>query len=131
MDRKKLLIRLALLIFFIFAANYSAMKFYLYSSLWWFDMLMHFLGGFWLGLVFLWLFLKENSSFPFSFTLVFKVILGVLLVGISWEIFEIIVNNFSTKNPFDNLDTISDIFFDIAGGLLATFYFFKRIQKHV
>lgn len=123
-DRKKLLIRLALLIFFIFLVNLVALKFYWYYSIWYFDMIMHFLGGLWLGLAFIWLFsAKELTS-----KLIFKIILSVLLIGFLWEIFEIIFYNYVAENPFIILDTVSDICFDLTGGILAVIYFLKRIM---
>ena len=123
MESKKFLIRLLLLIFFIFLLDYLAMQFYWYSSIWYLDMLIHFLGGLWLGLALVWLFrIKE-----ISFKSIFYLILGVLLIGVLWEIFEIIIDETITGNSFNTLDTISDIFFDIAGGSLALLYFFKKL----
>jgi len=124
MDRKKFLIRLALLIFFIFLVNLVALKFYWYYSIWYFDMIMHFLGGLWLGLAFFWLF----SFKELSLKLILKVILGILLIGIFWEIFEILVNKTIAQNPFNILDAVSDIYFDLAGGIFAILYFLKRIM---
>jgi len=90
MDFKRLLIRLVSLIFFIFLLNYLAMKFYWYSSIWYLDMPMHFLGGVWLGLIFIWFF-KLNEI---RIKVILKIILCVLLVGILWEFFENIVNSY-------------------------------------
>ena len=86
---------------------------------------MHFLGGFWLGLAFLWFLLKENLSFA----LILKIILGVLFVGILWEIFELLFNNIVAQNPFNILDTSSDLFFDISGGLCAILYIWRKQLK--
>ena len=89
-DKKKLFIRLSTLIIFIFILNLIANKFYWYSSIWYFDMIMHFVGGFWLGLSFLWLFpIKE-----ITFKKIVEIILGILLIGILWEVYEIVVNEF-------------------------------------
>lgn len=123
MNSKTFLIRLVLFIFFIFLLNYLAMKFYWYSSIWYLDMFMHFLGGIWLGFFFIW-FLKVKEI---SLQSILKIILSVLLIGIFWEIFEILVDKFLTQKYFNSLDTTSDIFFDISGGLFAIFYFFKKI----
>jgi len=125
MDRIKLFKRLALLIFLIFITNFFANKFYWYASIRYFDMVMHFLGGLWVGLALLWLLFKEN----FSFVLIFKILLGVLVVGVLWEIFEILVNSTIAQNPFDVLDTASDLFFDFGGGLCAILYLWKKLQK--
>ncbi|MEK7140847.1 MAG: hypothetical protein AAB815_03620 [Patescibacteria group bacterium] len=122
MDRKKLLLRLAYLILFIFIINSLAMKFYWYFTIWYFDMPMHFLGGFWLGLLLIWFFRIDKVS-P---RLIFKISLGVLLIGVSWEVFEFWANNFIGQIPFSIPDTLSDIFFDLAGGLSAVFFYLKR-----
>ena len=78
-----------------------------------------------MGLALLWLLFKEN----FSFVLIFKILLGVLVVGVLWEIFEILVNSTIAQNPFDVLDTASDLFFDFGGGLCAILYLWKKLQK--
>lgn len=124
MNKKKLLIRIASLILFIFILNLLAMKFYWYFSIWWFDMPMHILGGFWVGLTLIWFLEPKNLSF----NTIVKIILGVLLIGIAWEVFEIIVNKTIIQNPFNTLDTISDVCFDLAGAFISIFYFIKRIM---
>ena len=126
MDKKKFLIRLIFLIFFIFLLNYLAMKFYWYSSIWYFDMPMHFLGGLFLGLSIIWILSYKNLSLELSLKLIFKILLGVLVIGVSWEIFEILFNNIIAQMPFNTLDTISDIFFDLAGGTFAIFFFYLK-----
>ncbi|HNW71511.1 MAG TPA: hypothetical protein PKZ36_02590 [Candidatus Paceibacterota bacterium] len=123
-NRKKLLNRIILFILFIFVLNFLAMKFYWYSSIWWFDMPMHLLGGFWIGITLIWFLSLKNLSLKN----VIIVILGVLLVGIGWEIFEISVDKIVTGNVFNVLDTMSDICFDLSGGFLSMFYFLKRIM---
>lgn len=126
MQRKKLLIRVAIMIFSIFFINIIAHKFYWYSSIWYFDMIMHFLGGFFLLLAVAYVFPpKENNSRTKSLVFLLS---GVLIVGIAWEIFEYIFNNFLGRQVFNISDTLSDLFFDMLGGIIATFYFFKRIM---
>ena len=125
MDRKKLAIRVLSLIAFIFAMNYLAIWLHWYYSMWWFDMPMHFLGGLWVGLALLWVLPQEESSLD----KIFQVFLFVLIIGVGWEIFEFIVNETLARNPFDLRDTLSDIFFDISGGMTAMFYFLTRIMR--
>ena len=101
-----------------------AIKLYWYFSIWYFDMPMHFLGGFWVGLALIWLFPLEKIDFKFFI----KIILGVLWISILWEVFEVILNNNTTLFPFNTLDTFSDICFDLSGGATALLYFSKRIM---
>ena len=85
-------------------------------------MLMHFLGGLWAGLAALYVF---KSSGPV--VSVFRTIIFVLVIGVGWEIFEILVNETITNNPLDVPDTFSDLLLDIAGGIFALIYFFHKI----
>lgn len=125
MGRRNFFKKLAYLIITIFAINYIAVKLYWYYSIWWFDMPMHFFGGFWIGLALIWL--LSFKYFPIQITpkSIFQVIIGVLIIGVGWEVFEIIVNNLTARMPFNTLDTLSDIFFDLAGGTFSLLYLLK------
>lgn len=124
MDRTKFFKRLALLIFLIFLLNFLANKFYWYSSIWYFDVIMHFLGGFWVGLLALYLFFRRTV--PPNYILM--VLLCVFLAGASWEIFEYLMDKVISQNPFNALDTAADMFFDLAGGTSALLYFLVKIM---
>jgi uncharacterized membrane protein YjdF len=127
-EKKNLFKYSASLIFVIFVLHFLATNFYWYYSMWYFDMFMHFLGGLWLGFVFLWFFGKNNLNL----SLIFKIIFGILIVGIGWEIFEFYFVNYVAENSFDRLDTLSDIFFDLFGGLSAviySFFIYKNIMS--
>lgn len=125
MNSPKNIKRILYLILLIFVTNYLANKFYLYSSIWYFDMIMHFLGGFWIGLV-CFSFLPSKFLLNNPFRLTFVVLLIVLGVGVGWEGFEFIFNNVVAGSPFNTLDTISDIFFDLAGGTFSILFCFKK-----
>ncbi|MDQ3245177.1 MAG: hypothetical protein M3P22_02445 [bacterium] len=124
MNRKKLLNRTALSIVFIFVLNFLANKLYWYSSFWYFDMIMHTLGGFFILLAIIYVFKINNLDFK-SIVLA---LLGVFIVGISWEVFEFVFNNVLAGQVFNIYDTLSDICFDMLGGILALFYSLKRIM---
>jgi hypothetical protein len=110
--------------FLIVLLDKGANKFYWQNSVWYFDIIMHFLGGVWVGFFFIYVYSPlQRVTRP-----VLKVLLSVFLIGISWEIFEFVVNNVIGRIPFDAGDTLSDIFWDLTGGLIATFYFFKFIM---
>ena len=122
---KKFITKLVMLGFIIFLLNYLAVQFYWYTSIWYFDIIMHFLGGIWVGFMIIW-FLKIKLI---SSKTILQIILGVFLIGVLWEFFEIILNDYTTQNPFNILDTVSDIFCDLAGGTFATLYFLKKIMS--
>lgn len=122
MERKKLSKVLVYLIFIITVAHFIATKLSWYSLIWWFDMPMHFSGGLFLGFVFLYL----SKAYKLSFNFFFKTIAFVFILGVSWEIFELYFVNRVAAYPFDPVDTLSDLFFDLFGGLVSFSYFFKR-----
>lgn len=124
-DRKNFFKHLAYLIVLIFILNVLAGRLYWYYDIWWFDMPMHFLGGFWISLASLYFFpLKDRS-----FNSILKILVFVLIVGVGWEIFEVIFNNILARMNFNTLDTLSDVCFDMAGGAVAIFYYLKLILK--
>lgn len=125
MNSKKLIKLLAILAVAIFSVNLLANKFYWYYSIWYFDMIMHFWGGFWVGLLSIYIFPPEGSITKSSFL---KVLLFTLIIGLGYEVFEVIFYNIIGQMVFSPLDTISDVFFDLSGGVLAILYFLKRIM---
>jgi|SRR3989344_7693424 len=121
MTKEKLLKFLGFLIFFIFIVNLLANKFHWYYSFWYFDIIMHFLGGFWLGFGTIYLLGIHRS--------IVNILLFVLFLGLGWEVFEFLFNNIIAQNIFDMADSLSDIFFDTIGGLCAILYLWKRQPK--
>lgn len=129
MNRKILFSYVAVIIFLIYLLNLGANKLYLYSSLWYFDNIMHFLGGFWLGLFFFWLFYRD--FFPnFKNRGIIKLFLSVFLVGLLWELYEIGVNASFARDAFNLTDTISDLFYDMLGGF-SIYLILRNITKNL
>lgn len=126
-DRKRLFKIQAYFIIFIFLVNSLALKLYFYYSIWYFDMFMHFLGGFWVALFFIWLSSIKNIQLNFSSESFLKITYFVLFIGVSWEIFEIIFNNVIAQNEFNTLDSLSDLFFDFSGAIFASLFFLKKL----
>jgi hypothetical protein len=91
----------------------------LYWTLSWFDIPMHILGGFVIGLIVLAgldMLIKETHHV----LIVVSTLLGVLVVGLVWELWELFVG-FSLVNK-DLPDTVLDITMDMVGALLAIGY---------
>jgi hypothetical protein len=105
---------------FIFIFDFFAKKFHWYFNMWYLDILMHFLGGFLIALTGIYL---GSGSLSWDFKSNIKIILFILSIGILWEIYEITINQSITKNTFNLLDTLSDLFFDLLGGLVLICYY--------
>ncbi|MEK7065728.1 MAG: hypothetical protein AAB938_00045 [Patescibacteria group bacterium] len=121
-DRKRIFARLTALLYVIAALHITALYFFWYWSMWWYDILMHTLSGLWIaGMV---LFIISGKRFGALFSPLVRFgfpLLVVVCVGIAWETFEwnvdqIILSHFQN----DIVDTLSDIGADVAGGLVAS-----------
>jgi len=103
---------------------------------------MHFLGGFFIGLVALYTYYVSSYVKPqhSSFVARLAISLGsVALVGIFWEFFEYSLYAFiSPDTPIAQLyitqglpDTMSDLAFDLSGGVFATILFSTLWHKKI
>lgn len=104
-----------------------------YFFIWWFDILMHFAGGAWVGA--LAIFLVRRYSF--NIFLMLWLVLGlVVIVGVFWELMEFGLNRFGgemMRRIFyqTNIeDTLGDLVADMLGGLVA-FILFKLKKKDI
>lgn len=108
-----------------------ALKFFLYWSISWFDNLMHFLGGFWFGIISVWFFFFSGYAGRFTFyssarNIFFVSTASAIAIGLLWEIFEIYagVPLFVTDYSFD---TSIDLLMDTLGAVAASAYVIKNI----
>ena len=99
---------------------------YLFDSLWWYDIVLHFLGG---GLVAMAVFVIWNIfKLPIlkNNTMVFFVIIFSLIMSVLWEYYELY---FGLTTLSDGLvyrfDTTKDLIMDILGIFCGIFYSFK------
>lgn len=108
-----------LAVFLVGALHLIASAFYYYWTIIWFDNLMHFLGGFSIGLLSLWIYFSifKNSDLTRKQTII-KSLIFVIAIGIGWEIFEYI-NGITQSEESYSLDTTQDLIADIIGAILA------------
>ncbi|MBI2514787.1 hypothetical protein HYV91_01175 [Candidatus Wolfebacteria bacterium] len=135
MVSSKFVIGLLLLIFFVHL--FATINFW-YWTFRWFDIPMHFLGGFWVAMVFFWLiyprFQITNYQLPITIILLLAF---VALVGVLWEFFEFIFDLLFSRAGYTGIsrilgygvkdlyiDTLKDLFMDLLGGL--GFFFIQR-----
>lgn len=123
--------------FSIVAFHIVSMSFYWYDHFLWLDILMHLIGGAWVGLFFVFLFQKHLSNLSNIQFLPFLVLgLGfVALVGVLWEFYEYLSDVYIYKmhplqlapNPKNLPDTLADLVNDLIGGFLTiSFFYFKK-----
>jgi len=118
------------LIIVIAIIHIVALNFYLYWHFWWLDILMHFMGGFWISAFLFWiLYFSRFFKFqPKSFlSLLSLVVFLNLLISLGWEIFEWKLGITFSMEKYYWGDTFSDIFSSLAGGLIALLLFYRGI----
>ncbi len=84
---------------------------YLYWKWWWFDILMHFLGGVLVGGI--GLIISDVLNTPKKITLLFS----LLAIGIGWEVFEWVFGLYD--GAWDPVDTGIDLIMDTLGVLVV------------
>jgi len=98
--------------------NIYAIQHSLYWAISWFDILMHGLGGLFIGLTILLILLYRGVSMRWGTWL--GIVGGTIAVGVLWEIIEVSSGLYQTEtNVF--ADTILDLIMDTLGGMVAGF----------
>lgn len=107
------LIGLLLIAGAVFVLNDIAQTHFLYWRLWWFDIMMHFLGGVAVGGLTVWLALRVRPLISPK-ALALLTLASILVIGVGWEVFEYATGMF---DGVDNIvgDTVLDIIMDIIG----------------
>ncbi|MCR4322466.1 MAG: hypothetical protein NUV61_00010, partial [Candidatus Azambacteria bacterium] len=103
-----------------------ALYFFWYWSYWWYDIMMHFLAGLWVGGMVLWVYFfsgKTKVPRPIQKSYLYMMALGVtFLVGLLWELFEFSLDTLIVFQQNDLMDTMMDLGMDTLGALCASFY---------
>ncbi len=127
MNRNILAKKSLILILLVSGLHFLAEVFYWYVSIWWFDNLMHFLGGLFLAFfsaTIFYKYLKDKNNRKIFFSIMFFVI----LIGLGWELFEYAVQYFikGSHRLADITDSFFDMIFDILGGALGILFVLKE-----
>ena len=103
-----------------------AYAFFWYWKYWWFDILLHGLGGFFLGSLVLWIIIFEYPEYFKKLLPLFATVGVTFLVGVLWEVFEYVIAVSQSSSYI--LDTMSDIGMNTMG-ILITYLLFSRYAR--
>jgi len=118
--KNKLLFISFSLIIFTGMLHIIAGTYHFYWNSFWFDALMHFLGGVAVGLMSLWFWFVSGIfeiSVPSKREVFFYAIVCVTLIGIGWEVFEFAYGIAAPVGGNYPMDTYHDLVFDFLGGI--------------
>ena len=107
-------------LFILSVLDKVAFRYFLYWRYFWFDMVMHLIGGVAIGCLSSWAYFEQNKALPnkklkLSNLLIFNLSFAVL-IGFVWELFELWAERVAVLGQFDSF---KDIFFGTIGSLLA------------
>ena len=119
--------RLQALLILLFSVSLTALlhkiglEYSLYWSLWWFDVLLHILGGFSLGLL---------CAFFVSKRSIFLTLICLILLILAWEVFEVVFVIQTETNTITYItDTFQDVFLGFVSGLIALRFYYRQERK--
>jgi hypothetical protein len=98
-----------------------------YWTVWWYDVMMHFLGGLWTLLFGLWVF--GASVRTSRLITVRNMLIFALAVGLLWEVHEIILGFASFDHPEYWTDTPQDLVLDMLGAIFGVLIYKKSITN--
>ena len=130
----RILLAVIALIFVVHSAAVALSWYYLYP---WIDIPMHIASGFWIGLLFFYLFFERQQILrgELNFIQIAFLCTGfVAFIGAGWEVYEYLLEvfvihlmPFGGSVPGLHFDTLKDLFDDTVGGALASvWYFYSR-----
>lgn len=105
-----------------------------YWHFWWLDIVVHFLGGFFIGGFIIWLLFRGLNWREYvtqKTKIFFTALFAALIVGGLWEVFEIFIGATSPSYSYFMSDTFSDFGADIAGALSAFIIFFWLKERGI
>ena len=123
---------------FILSVHTLATVRYWYWTIWWFDIPMHFFGGFWAAVVFVWFINKyfpQISQLHNFLSSLIAILSFVALIGVLWEFAEFLFDVFISSGGYakivqqDAADTLGDLLFDLLGGLTVAVIFLTGKNK--
>jgi hypothetical protein len=116
MQTRRLLFAQFFAVLLLAALTQIAIAEYLYWRIWWFDIPMHVLGGFWAGLFGAWML----RIFGLEVSML-RCMLFALAVGVVWEVFEYYSGLTDFMYISYSADVAKDLVMDVIGGALSVF----------
>lgn len=123
------------IIFVIFFLVLLDIQLQIIAKTWWYDTLLHFLGGVWVGNLFIYIFSERLGLFEGKKNLFYTLatVVGfVALLGVAWELYEFMIDEtFGIKHglPLTQpglADTMKDLAIDTLGGVVSAVIYYLR-----
>ena len=130
MSQNKIFRAMFWVLFIVGALNAISYKLYLFWTVIWFDMVMHFLGGLFVSLFFFAVLSLLKSQLSYIEKLVLGVVFTVL-VGLVWEYYELIIQVTNLAKVGYWADTGMDLIMDTLGSIAGVLFVHWIEKKNV
>src|SRR3989338_175095 len=104
----------------IFVLHLISLRNDYYWLILWYDIMMHFLGGVWVVLVLIWLNQLKAAAVVLTFK---RVLTTIVVVGLAWEIYELLFNQTFIDAKGYGLDTVLDLIMNTVGATAVYFLY--------
>ena len=102
---------------------------FFYWTLWWYDVVTHFLGGAWVALATLWVLeMPFLGSVRPRFSML-SVILVTLIVGATWEVYEVFLRFSNVHAAGYVADTLYDLAMDTLGASVVAWVYSRLLTS--
>ncbi len=119
---KRLVVYTALLGISILVINTLAHVLYWYASIWWFDMLMHTIGGVFVAFVGATYLFRRTQALTWGEYFITLALL-VFIIGLAWEYYEYVVQYYVKGVQLASVaDSVSDLICDMIGGSVGALF---------
>ncbi len=118
-----------LVLLLVFVLHILGSEYGFYNNIWWYDIMMHILGGIGIGLSVFW-FLKTVSKKSTNKTIFIYVVIFTFIAGLLWEGIEAYYDIASAPvgSGAYYFDTVKDLIDDTIGAFISLF-FLNKIKK--
>ncbi len=125
-----LLFIIAITAFALFYLDHIAQERFYYWLYWWYDIMMHFLGGFLVGSIVLWGIARFYTPQKWTtFGLFTLTALSAATIGLAWEYFEFFSGALILQRGDIVGDTKLDLVMDVSGALVAWLFVMPTVFK--
>jgi len=128
MLKKKLLLISFITILITAILHYLSIKLNWYFTFKQIDIIVHILGGFWIAITAIWFCLEFKhieTIINYKTKYFIAILVYVLIIGVIWEIFELISGNTFLHSSNFWTDSTSDMINNFLGGFIAYVYFIR------
>lgn len=111
------------------ALHWAGTLFFLYWKILSFDIVVHTLGGLWIGGMALWLYYLSGFVRPrvWRRRWVYGIaVVWAFIIGIGWEVFEVVVGSVEADGSVYIIDTALDLIADGVGAMIVAAYFISQ-----